>query len=136
MKKPLRKIWSRDMVRPLIYKTFTRVVLALAASLLWNEFVNKGGLMSMRAYAFLFFGVLFAVAAWMSYLRLDGMHAPQFDKRLFDWKRPPKRSGGDMIDYVDEKIVSFDELDEDEQSWCLLLANGICCVIFLIASMI
>lgn len=135
MLKKFRKIWNRELWQPLVNKAFTRLVLALAASLLWNEFVN-GGLLSMRAYAFLFFGVLFAVAAWMSYLRLDGIRAPQFDKLLFDWKRKPKRTYGDMIDYVDEKPVDFEELEEDEKCLCLLLADAVCSVIFLVLSLI
>ena len=135
MLKKIKEIWNLELWQPLVNKAFTRLVLALAASLLWNEFVN-GGLLSMRAYAFLFFGVLFAVAAWMSYLRLDGIHAPQFDKLLFDWKRKPKRTYGDMIDYVDEKPVDFEELEEDEKCLCLLLADAACSVIFLVLSLI
>lgn len=133
MKKTPRRRMTREMIRPLIYKVFSRLVLALTASLLWREFVGKGQL-SMQGWAFLFFGALFAVAAWMSYLRLDGIKAPQFDKTIFDWKRKPKRMGGDMIDYVDEKVVNFDDLDEEEQNIVLLLANLICCVVFFAAS--
>ena len=40
MLKKFRKIWNRELWHPLVNKAFTRLVLALAASLLWNEFVN------------------------------------------------------------------------------------------------
>lgn len=135
MIKKMRKIWSRQLIWPLVNRTFTRFILGLAAALLWNEFVNKNALRSMNAYAFLFLGVLFIIAAWMSYLRLDGFHAPQFDRKLFDWKKKtPVRSYGDMIDHVDEEPMDIDDLEEDEQHLVLLMANSICCVIFLVLS--
>lgn len=133
MGKRKRRRFHREMVRPLIYKAFTRLILALTASLLWNEFVNKGQ-EATRSWAFVFFGVFFVTAAWMSYLRLDGIKAPQFDKALFDWKRRPKRMVGDMIDYVDEKVVAFEELEEDEKNLVLVAANLLCGVAFIIVS--
>lgn len=127
--------FHRGLIRPVVYKAFTRVGIGLAAALLWNEFVGKGQ-RGMRGWAFLFLAVLFAAAAWMSYLRLDGVRAPQFDRKLFDWKRKPKRTYGDMIDYVNEDVPTFDDLEEDEQSLCLMVANAVCCAIFLVGSMI
>lgn len=133
MKQHNRPRFTHDMLRPLIYKVFSRIVLSLTAALLWNEFVNKGQA-ATRSWAFVFLGAFFAVAAWMSYLRLDGVRAPQFDKTLFDWKRKPKRMVGDMIDYVDEKVVTFEELEQDEQSLVLLIANLVCCAVFFAVS--
>lgn len=135
MLKKVREIWNRDLLTPVIHKVFTRVVLALTVSLLWNEFVNKG-VLSLHTSAFLFFGVLFAIAAWVSYLRLDDIRVPQFDKKLFDWKKMPKRSMGDMIDFVDERPAPYDELEPDEQTLCHLIANTVCCVLFLALSFI
>ena len=70
----------------------------------------------------------------VGFLRLDGIKAPQFDKTLFDWKRKPMRSYGDMIDYVDEEPVQYDNLEDDEQHLCLFLADLICAVVFLALS--
>ena len=56
---------ERYMIRPVIYKTSSRFLCALTAALLWNEFVNTGGLWP-RSRAFVFFGVLFAAAAVFS----------------------------------------------------------------------
>lgn len=134
MKKPWRKRFRRNMIRPTVYKAFTRLILALTASLAWNEFVNHG-LAERRSWPFVFFAIFFAAAAWMSYLRLDGIRAPQFDRRIFDWKRKPPRMYGDMIDYVDEDVPDFDDLEEDEQHLCLLIANAVCCVIFAVISL-
>lgn len=133
MKKTKRRRFHREMIRPLIYKAFTRLILALTASLLWDEFVNLGQ-KETRSWAFVFFGVFFVTAAWMSYLRLDGIKAPQFDRALFDWKRKPKRMVGDIIDYVDEKVVTFEELEEDEKNLVLAAANLLCGVVFIIVS--
>ena len=41
-----------------------------------------------------------------------------------------------MMDYTDEEIVSFDELEDDEKDICSLLANLICFVLFLILSFV
>ena len=40
MKTWLKKHWKRYMLRPLIYKTFTRFVLALTVALLWDNYVR------------------------------------------------------------------------------------------------
>lgn len=135
MLKKIKELWSRELITPIVHRTFTRMIIALTVSLLWNEFINKG-VLSMRMVAFLFFGVLFAVAAWVSYLRLDDIKVPQFDKKLFDWKKTPKRSMGDMIDYVDERPAPYDELEPEEQTLCLLVANLICCVVFTVLSFV
>ena len=136
MRKWLQQHFHRAMIRPTLYRIFTRFMLALLAAMLWNEFVNRSGLLSLRGHAFLFLGILFAALAWMNYLRLDGLRAPQIDRRLFDWKRKPVRFYGDMADHVDEDVTPFEELDEDEQTLCRLLANLACCVIFLALSLI
>ena len=133
--KKWKSIWNRQLVRPLVNRAFTRLILGLAAALVWNEFVNSNALRSMNAYAFLFLAVLFAIAAWMSYLRLDGFHAPQFDRKLFDWKKKkPIRTYGDMIDHIDDEPMDIDDLEDDEQHLVLLIANSMNCVIFLVLS--
>ena len=133
MKKWFHRHFRRYMLRPLFYRAFTRVILALTVALLWNEFANRSGLLSL-GHAYAFMSIFFAVMAWMSYLRLDGLRVPQIDRRLFDWKRQPTRSYGDMIDHVDEDIVQYEDLEEDEQTVCRLLANIACCALFLALS--
>ena len=130
----MKKIWQRYMLRPMLYKAFTRFIIGLCACLLWHEFMNPTKSPVIKTSAFLFMAVLLGAAAWMSYLRLDGIKAPQFDKTLFDWKRKPMRSYGDMIDYVDEEPVQYDDLEDDEQHLCLFLADLICAVVFLVIS--
>jgi len=136
MKKALRRLWKRQLVRPIIHMAFTRGVLSLTAALLWNEFVNINAVLPMRTFAFLFIGIFLLVMGWMAYLRLDGLKMPTFDKQLFEWKRKPKRSYGDMIDHVDEYVISFDDLEEDEKDFCRLTADVLCGVIFLLLSLL
>ena len=67
--------------------------------------------------------------------KANGVNAPEiFKKKLF--KKPPKRKMGDMIDYVDEKVVSFEELDDDERTAASFVANLIAAVLFLIPCII
>ncbi len=136
MKKPLRKFCRKHMIRPIFHMAFVRAVLGLTAALLWNQFVNIKSALPMRTFAFLFLGVFFLVMVWMAYLRLDGIKMPTIDRRLFEWKRKPKRTYGDMIDYVDEAAVSFDEMEEDERDFCRLAADLVCGVVFLVLSIL
>lgn len=136
MKKPRKKRFQKHMIRPLIYMTFTRMILGLTAALLWNEFVNLGSALPMRTFAFLFLGVFFLVMGWMAYLRLDGIKIPTIDRHFFEWKRKPKRTYGDMSDYVDEAAVSFDEMEDDEKDFCRLAADLLCGAVFLVLSIL
>ena len=134
MKKHFRNLFRREMLRPIGHMLFIRAVLGATAALLWNEFVKLDAARSMRSLAFLFLGLLLLFMGWMAYLRLDGLRVPSFDRRLFEWKRKPKRIRGDLIDFVDEDVVSFDELEEDEKNICRLVADLLCGAVFLVLS--
>ena len=124
------------MTRPTVYQTFTRFIYALLISLLWDRFVNDGLL--SKTYVFLFFGALFAILAWVSYLHLDGVRMPH----LTDWltsslpQKKPERAYGDMSDYFEEEVVSYSELESDEKYLCRLLANLVCAVLYILLSFI
>ena len=134
----LRKHFFRGMVRPIVYQTFTRSVIALTICLAYDRVVNLWQNQPSRlGWALIVAGVFYAVMAWMAYLRLDGIHTPTFDRKLFLRKKGPViMSYGDMIDHVDDEIIPFDELEPDEKDICLLLSNLICAAIFLIASVV
>lgn len=134
MRKKLRRLWQKHMLRPIAHMAFVRGVLGLTAALLWNEFTAPRSELPMRTFAFLFLGVFLLVMGWMAYLRLDGIKMPVFDRRLFEWNRKPKRTYGDMIDYVHENVVSFDDLEEDEKDFCRLAANVLCGILFILLS--
>lgn len=124
----IRKCWSRDLIRPLIYKIFTRGILALLVAQLVHFFTPaNSGLASFSnlslALALLF--VLFTVLAW---LRLDGLKIPQVKLPRMKRKDPPFLAGN-MADHIDDEIVSFDDLDAEEQNVCVLLADAFLAVL-------
>ena len=138
MKSWLQKHFQRYMIRPVVYQTFTRVVMGLTLALLWNEFTNVSSTRLPLAYALVVIGIFYGICAWMAYLRLDGLSMPKFDRKLFQFKKkePIRSSYGDMADHIDDEIISFEELEDDEKDACLLVSNLLCVVIFLVASFI
>ena len=133
MKKWLQ-YFRREMIRPVIYQSFTRLIYALTAVLLWNEFVNRGDI--PLYWGFMVPVLFYLLLAWFAHLRLDGIRAPQFDRRLFLRKKKADRfSAGDIADYLDHKPVSFEELENEEKDFCLILSNLIVAAILLILSL-
>lgn len=133
--KKIIAIYQSYMIRPAIYQCVTRCSVALAAVLVWSRFVESP-LRTVRDGC-LAAGVILLMMAWFSYLKLDGMKVHHM---MEDRKKPRKKRKrllkGDIADYVDEHIVSFDELDEAEQTACKLAANSGGAVIFFLASLI
>lgn len=128
--KKLRKFAQRHIVRPVIYMTFTRFLAALAVVLIWERFFNTSGLPNAKMFGFSFAAVLFALLAWIAYLRLDGLKMPKLLMKRVNIRKKPTRSYGDMIDYTDEEPVSFDELEDDEKDFCILVSDLICCLAY------
>ena len=133
MKQKLRKLMGREIIRPLIYKLFTRGILALFAAQLAHFFLPAGGTLSSFSNLSLLLGFVFALFAFLAWLRLDGMRIPQMKLPRIKRKDPPFLTG-DMADHMDDDIVTFDELDPEEQNTCVLLADLILsAVCFLLA---
>ncbi len=126
--------FERYMIRPVIYQVFTRFLVCLCLALLWNRFVAPRVAAAGAAWGFAFFAVFFAAMAWLAYLRLDGVRVPKFDRRLFRRKKSPERAYGDMIDYVDEPIITFEELSDEEKDLTLLIANLVTAALFAVAA--
>ena len=125
---------DRYLIRPVIYQVFTRFLISLCAVLLWNHFINGSVMRVNPGYGYAFFAIFYGLMAWLAYLRLDGLSVPKFDRRLFRRRKTPERRFGDMIDYVDEPIVSFDDLEDSEKDLTLLISNLITTVIFAVLS--
>lgn len=134
MKVCFRNRLKKEHLRPIVYKTFSRGVLAVTLILLWNRFINQSGLLSVRVHGFFFAGAVFLALAWISYLRLTGIKIPKFP----EWPKRNKHinSYGDIADYCDEHIISFDELEENDRHMCTLIANLNCGLAFLLISMV
>ena len=121
------------MVRPMIYKTVTKSVIVLVICLLWDRFVNVSSSMSLVKDAFFVVGFIWMLFAWFQYLKLDG-YTVQYvfkDKR----KKKEKHVQRDIVDYVDEKIISFEELEEDEKTVVNMFSNLIAGGIFVVISL-
>lgn len=136
MKRWLQKHFKRYMIRPVIYQSFTRLVMGLTAALLWNFLTNTLSVIQLHiAWAFIAVGAFYTVMCWMAYLRLDGLKTPVFDRKLFLRKSKPVISSyGDMSDYVDQEPISFEELEPEEKDACLLVSNALCALIFMVTS--
>ena len=89
----LRNHFDREMIRPLIYKVFTRGVLALFAAQLAHFFLPAGGTLSSFSNLSLLLGFVFALAAVLAWLRLDGMKIPQAKLPRIKRKEPPFLTG-------------------------------------------
>lgn len=133
--KKIKEIYKPYMMRPIIYKAVTRFSVGLCVALLWDRFVNVQKYYSMTESCFFVIGLYLILMAWLCYLRLDGIN-PRLDVlfRKMPHNRKRHRSR-DIVDFVDEKIVSFDELDDDEQLVATLGSNLLAGLCFLVISL-
>ena len=130
----LKKNFTRDMIRPLIYKIFTRGLLALLAVELVHFFAPADWPLSRFSNLTGILTFLFLVGAVIAWLRMDGMHVPQMKLPRVKRKEPPFLTG-DVADHIDDDIVKFDDLDPVEQNVCVLLTDlllAVVCLIFAI----
>ncbi len=130
----LKAYVTRETIRPLIYKVFTRGVLALFAAQLVRFFAPARWAIAQSSNQALILAGLFLLGAVIAWLRLDGMHIPQF--KLPRWKRTdPAFLTGDMADHIDDDIVKFDDLDKEEQDVCVLLTDLILAAVCLVLAL-
>lgn len=131
MKKVL-SLYSKEMIRPILYKCVNKCSIALVIVLLWDRYVTHGAMPVVRDGGFAA-GLVFFALAFLAYLRLDGvkMDRPQKERR-----EKKHFASHDMIDFVDEHIVTFDELDDEQQQACILASNLFSGLVFLIPALI
>ena len=130
MKKVL-SLYSREMIRPIIYKCVNKCSIALVIVLLWDRYISHGTMPVVRDGCFAA-GLVFFALAFRAYLRLDGVKMDRPQKERREKKHFASR---DMIDFVDEHIVTFDELDDDQQLACVLASNLFSGLVFLIPAL-
>ena len=126
---------TRDMIRPLIYKVFTRGVLALFAAQLVRFFAPAHWAIAQSSNQALILAGLFLLGAVIAWLRLDGMNIPQL-KLPRGKRRDPAFLRGDIADHIDDDIVKFDDLDKEEQDVCVLLTDLILAVVCLLFAIV
>ena len=132
-----RMRFDRTMVRPLIYQTFTRGLVALTAILIVREFSGAQDGRRILPWGCMAAAGVYLLLAWVAWLRLDGALLPALDHRLFRFRRrrDPFASAG-MADHIDDRPVSFEELEPEQRDLCLLAANAIVAVAFAVAGML
>ncbi len=128
----IKKIYQKYMLRPMIYLTAFRAMVALIFLLIIERFVQNGPAPSMICG---FLAVVFALFAYLVYLRMDGLRIPRVKYIRPKKKTDPLRNFGDMTDHMDDDPgVAFEELEADEKDFCSLAANLVNLLIFLVAS--
>lgn len=134
MIKKIRMIFKKYMIRPMLYQSVTKFAVALVLCLLWDRFLNQDGYRSMAESALFVAGCVFLMLAWIQYLRLDGVRVHHLLEEKQEKKQ--KHITKDMVDFVDEKIIPFGELDDEEQIVCRFLGDLLCASACLFPSLI
>ena len=100
--KKLFSMYKKYMFHPILYKCVTRVSIV----------------------AVLMLGAILLGWAWVDYLRLDGVTIHHLAEEFKDMGKKKKRHATkSIVDYADERIVSFEELEPEERVFCSLLSN-------------
>lgn len=132
MIKKIRTIFEKYMIRPMLYQCATKVSIALVLCLLWDRFINREQYYSLVEFAFFIAGAFFLALAWFQYLRLDGARIHHLMEEKQEKKKKKQHFTKDIVDFADEKIISFSELSDDERIVCRFLGDLLCAVLFLI----
>jgi len=128
----IKGIYQRYLLRPIIYLTAFRLMVAAIFLLILVRFVENGPAPSMIAG---FLTVFFALLAYLVYLRMDGLRIPRVKYIRPKKKSDPLRHAASLSDHIDDDPgVSFDELEDSEKDFCSLMANLISLLVFLAAS--
>ena len=134
MVKWLRGNFQRHMIRPLVYKLFTRAVLTVFAVLAADFFLPRLSPLFTRANLFLLSAAVWLAGAWISWLRLHGLRFPRFDIQRFRRKDPLRRFG-DIADHIDDPVLTYADLDDREKDVCTLLCDLALCPVFAAVSL-
>jgi len=115
--KKLVSMYQKYMLRPILYKSVTRVSVVAVLMLLWDRYVSDGTFTMWQAPALLMW-------AWVNYLRLDGVTIHHLGEEFKDMgKKKRFHSTKSIVDFADERIVSFEELEPEERTYCSMLSN-------------
>ena len=121
--KKLVSMYQKYMFRPILYKSVTRVSVVAVLMLLWDRYVSDGTFTMWQAPALLL-GVVLLAWAWVNYLRLDGVTIHHLGEEFKDMGKKKKfHSTKSIVDFADERIVSFEELEPEERTYCSMLSN-------------
>lgn len=124
------------MIRPMIYQSVTKIAVALVLSLLWDRWINTENSLSLFRDAFFVVGIFFLMLAWIQYLKLDGVKLHHLLEERKKKKKVKRHNTRDIVDFADEKIISFAELEDDERVVCRFIGNLLCAFLYLIPALI
>ena len=129
--KKIREVWNKNIIRPMIYMTLTRFGIGVCSAYLLDFFFPNSE-RDLKLWVFTLLVFIFIALAWIAWLRLDGIHLPRVMNLRWSPRKKPVRTFGDMIDHIDDDIVTFDELENDEKDVCCLIADLVCAFLFLV----
>ena len=135
MKKRWEKCYRKELLLPMLQRAFVRLVWGLFIAFGGSFLVERYGGRSVRSTLLALVGLCFLLGAWLCHLQLDGANLPRLQKLRARIDRKPKRTYGDMIDYVDQEPESWWDFDDEERTFCLLLADLLCAVLLLAGSL-
>lgn len=116
-------MYKHYMFRPILYKTVTRASIVAVLCLLWQRYVSDGHFTVWEAPALLC-GAVLCAWAWINYLRLDGMTIHHLLEDLKSGGKKKKfHATRSIVDFADEKIISFEELEPEERLFCSMVSN-------------
>ncbi len=121
--KKIFSMYKSYMLRAIVYKAASRAAAAACLCLLWQRFVSDGRFTIWEAPCFAVGAALLAWA-WVCYLRLDGVRVEFIGRERLAARRARKRlhATHSIVDFADEKIVAFEELEPEERIFCSMAA--------------
>ena len=129
------RIYKKHMIKPIIYQIITKASIVLAISLIWEEYRNTDIPISLIGYAFPIFGVILIAFSWFQYIALDGFNFHFFNEEKHVKKKKNFHMKA-MIDFTEERIEAFDELEKDEQIACKLASNLLTGLLYILISVL
>lgn len=136
--KKIRKLYKPYMLRPILYKTITRLGIGLIAAILWDRYLNVKDFFSILNYAFFTVGVFFLALAWFNYLKLDGFKINHVNMNETK-KKESKHKMKTMTDYVEEEPETMYVIDEKQKLLINFISNltaGLCFTVISIISIV
>lgn len=133
----MKNLWklfqTRSLVRPTVYLAVYKSVAVLLLSLLWDRFLDHGqrGL----GFAFAVFGLILLLLSWFHYLSLDGVNPIRNMKKNRAPKKRTRFRSFDMIDFADEPIHQYEDLEPEERSACQFVSGFTAGLVFFLISM-
>ena len=133
--KKLFSMYKRYMFRPILYKMVTRVSIVAVVMLVWDRYVSDGTFTMWQAPSLLC-GMALLTWAWVNYLRLDGVTIHHLGEEFKNPRKKKQFSTKSIVDFADEHIVSFEELEPEERTFCSMLSNLILGLALLVIGLI